>query len=96
LISTITSYAVGMLNSYSLNKIWTFHDDDSRLISQLSKFILSNTVSLGINVFIMFILVDIFKLESMFSQIIATGFSTISNYVGSKYFVFLHSKKSIA
>jgi putative flippase GtrA len=94
--STITAYMIGMLNSYSLNKKWTFHDNDEKLFAQLSKFVLTNIISLGINVSIMYILVDIFTIDSMVSQIIATGFSTVSNYLGSKYFVFLHSKKSIA
>lgn len=94
MISTIAGYAIGMLNSYNLNKKWTFHDDDERLFSQFSKFIITNTISLGINILIMYILVDILNFESMLSQIFATGFSTISNYIGSKYLVFIHSKKS--
>lgn len=88
LVGSVIGYIAGMCNSYILNKRWTFHDKDDRVALQFIKFIIVNSMSLGINLLIMYILVDRLSLDSMLSQVLATGFSTISNYVGSKLLVF--------
>lgn len=88
LTSSLFAYVLGMVNSYTLNKKWTFQDRNKKVIIQFIKFIIVNLISLGINLFIMYISVNKFNLDSMLSQIIATGFSTISNYLGSKVLVF--------
>lgn len=94
LISSTIGYIFGMINSYYLNKIWTFHDKDTRIALQFIKFIVVNVTSLSINILVMYILVDELKIDSMISQIIATGFSTISNYIGSRLLVFRYPESS--
>lgn len=93
IFSTVIGYLAGMVNSYILNKKWTFHDDDKRIASQFAKFTVINSISLGINLLIMYILVDKLYMDSMLSQICATGFSTLSNFVGSKIIVFRYSEE---
>jgi putative flippase GtrA len=88
IFSTVIGYLIGMVNSYILNKKWTFHDDNKRVVFQFAKFAVFNSISLGINLFIMYIFVDKLYLDSMLSQICATGFSTLSNFIGSKIIVF--------
>jgi Predicted membrane protein len=88
MISTIVSYLIGMLNSYILNKQWTFYDKDKRILIQLIKFIAVNGISLVVNLIIMHFLVSKLYIDAFLSQIFATGFSTISNYLGSKLIVF--------
>lgn len=90
LICSLIGYACGMFNSYILNKRWTFHDDNKKIIIQFIKFMIINTISLGINLLVMYILVDKLHLDSMLSQALATGFSTVSNYIGSRVLVFSH------
>jgi putative flippase GtrA len=80
-----------MINSYILNKKWTFHDDDKKVIFQFTKFAVVNSISLGMNLLIMYIFVDKLHMDSMLSQICATGFSTFSNFIGSKVVVFRYS-----
>lgn len=92
LLSSVVGYVIGMFNSYILNKRWTFKDKDKNLIPQFIRFSIVNTLSLCINLLAMFILVDKLRLDSMLSQIIATGFSTISNYIGSRFLVFRYSR----
>lgn len=93
IFSTVIGYLIGMVNSYVLNKKWTFHDDDKRVVFQFAKFALINSISLGINLFIMYIFVDKLHMDSMLSQICATGFSTISNFIGNKLVVFGYSRE---
>lgn len=92
LLSSVVGYVIGMFNSYILNKRWTFRDKDKNLIPQFIRFSIVNILSLCINLLAMFILVDKLRLDSMLSQIIATGFSTISNYIGSRFLVFRYSR----
>jgi putative flippase GtrA len=89
--STVISYSLGIINSYILNKHWTFQDLDKKVFFQLLRFITINLVSLGINLLIMYILVDKLYLDSMLSQILATGFSTVSNFLGSRILVFRYA-----
>lgn len=88
LLSTVVSYSIGTLNSYILNKQWTFYDKDKRILIQLIKFIAVNGISLAVNLIIMHLLVSKLYIDAFLSQIFATGFSTISNYLGSKLIVF--------
>ena len=91
IFSTVIGYLIGMINSYILNKKWTFHDDDKRVVFQFVKFAVVNSISLGINLLIMYIFVDKLHMDSMLSQICATGFTTLSNFIGSKVVVFRYS-----
>lgn len=88
LLSTIVSYSIGMLNSYVLNKKWTFYDKDKKILIQLIKFIAANGISLAVNLIVMHLLVSKLYIDAFISQVFATGFSTVSNYIGSKLIVF--------
>ncbi|ADK16913.1 MULTISPECIES: GtrA family protein [Clostridium] len=88
LLSTVVSYSIGMLNSYILNKEWTFCDKDKRIVLQLIEFTMVNGVSLSLNLIIMHLLVSKLYVDTFLSQVFATGFSIISNYIGSKFIVF--------
>ena len=88
LLSTIVSYSIGMLNSYVLNKKWTFYDKDKKILIQLIKFIATNGISLAVNLIVMHLLVSKLYVDAFISQVFATGFSTVSNYIGSKLIVF--------
>lgn len=88
LISSILSYVCGMLNSFVLNKLWTFRNNEKRFFPQLVKFIIVNSISLCINLLLMYIITNKFHFDSMVSQVMATGLTIISNYGGSKLWVF--------
>ncbi|TDT50818.1 GtrA family protein [Fonticella tunisiensis] len=92
LISSFTGYVAGVANSFILNKKWTFGDNDNKVLPQFLKFAVLNVFSLGINLLIMYICVDKFNLLKTLSQIIATGATTVVNYIGSKTAVFDSAK----
>lgn len=97
LISSFTGYVVGIINSFILNKKWTFQDSQKKVFYQLIKFITLNIGSLGINLLLMYICVDKLNVSKVLSQIIAIGFSTIVNYVGSRFIIFkdVHSADKV-
>jgi putative flippase GtrA len=100
--SNIVSYSCGVVNSYILNRFWTFKIKlkfftvytlkSGRKIHFLSvpflKFIFVNLISLGVNTLAMYILVDLYSLNPTLSKIAATFFSFIVNFAGSKLLVF--------
>lgn len=94
ILSSMLGYCLGMMNSFILNKRWTFYDSEKRILPQFIRFAAVNSVSLGVNLLVMYTLVGKLSLDRMLSQIIATGFSIVSNYVGSRLWVFRDLKVS--
>jgi putative flippase GtrA len=100
--SNIVSYSCGVVNSYILNRFWTFKIKlkffevytlkSGKKLHFLSfpfmKFIFVNLVSLGVNTLAMYILVDLYSLDPTLSKVAATAFSFIVNFAGSKLLVF--------
>jgi len=88
ILSSTLGYCVGMVNSYVLNKRWTFYDSDKVILNQFVKFVTVNSMSLSINLLVMYTLSGKLHWDNMIAQITATSFSIISNYIGSKFWVF--------
>ena len=88
LLSSSLGYIIGVINSFILNKLWTFKNNDKAIGTQFTRFAIVNVISLGVNLFVMYLCVQRLQISKMPAQIIATGFSTIINYVGSRVLVF--------
>lgn len=103
--SSIVSYSCGVINSFFLNKYWTFKINIKFLSvytlksgarvkffsPHFLKFIFVNLISLGVNALTMYILVDLYSLHTwndILAKILATGFSFVVNFAGSKLLVF--------
>jgi putative flippase GtrA len=93
LASSFMGYIAGVISSFSFNKSWTFNNKDSNSIFQFAKFTILNLFSLGINLLILYICVEKFLIPKVAAQIVATGFTTICNFLGSKIFVFAPTRK---
>lgn len=93
LVSSLLGYIAGVICSFSFNKRWTFNNKDNKAILQFGKFIILNLLSLGINLLILYICVKVFFISKVISQIVATGFTTAFNFLGSKVFVFAGTKE---
>jgi putative flippase GtrA len=103
--SNIVSYSCGVINSYILNRYWTFKIKlkfftvytlkSGKKLHFLSmpfiKFIFVNLISLGVNTLAMYILVDLYSLNPTLSKVADTVFSFIVNFAGSKLLVFRES-----
>ncbi len=103
--SNIVSYSCGVVNSYILNRYWTFKiklkffavytlksgASIHFLSAAFLKFIFVNLISLGVNTLAMYILVDLYSLNPTLSKVAATAFSFVVNFAGSKLLVFRES-----
>jgi len=87
LISNIVGYMLGFINSFILNKLWTFKSK-GKLKNELFLFIIAFLVCYGAQLLFLIFLIEGLDFSAEISQIIAMAFYTILNFLGNKYFTF--------
>lgn len=87
-ISNVVSYTCGVVNSFLLNRYWTFGQRLKFFSRHFVAFVLVNLISLGINTLAVHILGDLYALPNIFAKLIATVFSFTVNFAGNKLLVF--------
>ncbi|SHE78436.1 GtrA family protein [Desulforamulus putei] len=92
----VISYCCGMINSYLLNKYWTFQKKNVPNRAELLKFVTVNALALSVTSITLFVVNHNFSLNMFICKTIATGMSLVVNYIGSKYWVFKDEKFSYA
>jgi len=78
-------YFLGIINSYVMNKRWTFDVDTKSSINLVSQFIVINLLALSVNLCVMYYLVDGLGLNVYWAQAIAILFTMVISYVGYKW-----------
>ena len=98
LVASIIGYFSGFAVGYLLNRNWTFstHKSDSQTHREVAAYLFVNTVSLLCSLFCLRLLVDGLAWPAWFSNILAIGVSTTTNFIGLKFFVFKTPKSSHA
>lgn len=98
-ISNIVSYTCGVLNSFFINRYWTFKIKHKFISIHFVKFVFVNLISLGVNTLAVWVLVSLyhfnsglFGIENMYAKLIATVFSFTVNFAGNKLLVFREDK----
>jgi len=90
----VISYSCGLINSYILNSIWTFHAKKWRL-KQIIMFVLVNLIALGVSLFVLYACNAFFDVQNnLISNLIATPFSIVINFLGNKFLVFRKNDES--
>lgn len=92
-VCNILSWILAVSFAFVTNKLYVFKSKETNIIKDLIKFFASRIATLIIEVIIMFIMVDLIKIDEMISKVIAQIIVIILNYVFSKIFVF--NKKSV-
>jgi len=77
-----------VINSYFINKNWTFGKRKNYNISEILKFLLINGGSIGINIIGVYIFHDIIGVNKYICKIPIAFATIIINYFGNKLFVF--------
>ena len=93
-ISNIIGYAIGIIVSYTLNKIYTFQSK-AHPKKEFPKFVLSLLTSYGLNFLTLILCIHIFKINPYISQIISGAVYTLSGFVFLKYFAFRNGYEKI-
>ena len=82
------SYSVGVLNSYFLNRVWTFRVSDSSSWAALLPFVLSSLVGLAINTGMLDLCLKTLGLPEIIAIGVATASSLLWNFLVSKFLIF--------
>ena len=88
IVSNILSWIISVTFAFITNKLYVFKVKDNNIINEMIKFYLSRLTSLLIELVIMYIMVDVFRLNDMICKIIVQFIVIVLNYVFSKLFVF--------
>lgn len=86
LIAQIISYSCGTLNSFIMNKYWTFSKIGSARLPEILKFLFVNTISLSTSLLMLYLFRFYFSV--IVAKALATMFSVIINFAGNKYWTF--------
>mgnify|MGYP000859673245 CR=1 FL=1 len=91
LLSQVLSYSCGIVNSFFLNRRWTFRVERPKTVKEFAAFVLVNILSLGISLLVLYVTRDFLHWNIYLSKGIATIFSMGVNFSGNKWLVFRHS-----
>ena len=80
-------YAAGMVNSFVLNKTWTFQTQGNTL-QQMHRFLILNILGLTLSTLLLFVFVDLMQGPHLLVWFISTGFVMILNFYGNKLWTF--------
>ena len=88
LIAEPIGYVCGLVNSFIMNKLWTFGKKHYFHTIEVIKFVIVNGVALGGTLFILVLADDYLHIDVLWGKIMAYCFSIPVNYLGFKYWVF--------
>jgi putative flippase GtrA len=89
-ICHVVGYSCGTLNSFFLNKFYTFKSSGNTQKSflQFARFIIINLISLSVTSMALKLLMEVLLIDFYFSKVLVTFLSLSLNFVGSKFWVF--------
>ncbi len=93
LLASVIGYCCGLVNSFILNKLWTFEVSRSWSKMEVAKFIVVNFASLLANLSSLRLFVLYFSIAPEFAQIVAIVTSTVVNFLGSYYWTFRQASR---
>ena len=88
IIGAFVAYIISITNNFFWNKYWTFNSKSKQYKEQYLKYLIISVFSLGINLMILSILVEVFGLWYMFSQVIAITIAGLNNFFWNRYWTF--------
>jgi len=88
MVSSGLGYAAGILNSYLINRVWTFEVEAKPQAGEFLRFVVVNIVAMGVNLGTLKLLVSGGGLLPELSQVLAIGSSLVVNFVGNKWWTF--------
>lgn len=93
LVSQAIGYGGGVLNSFFVNRAFTFKARHVRSLGAFSLFVLINLVSLGVSLLVLYALREAFPIGVYPAKLIATVMAWGINFAGSRWLVFGRAKE---
>jgi len=89
LVSSIFSFGIATFSNFFINKIWTFREKLSeKIFAKGTKFLIVAGISLLVNTFFLYLFTDLLDVYYIISQILASGFTLITNFIGNRFWTF--------
>ncbi len=88
MLASGTGYLAGIVNSYFINRAWTFRMDRSRSAGEFARFVIVNVLAMGMNLLALKLLVSRSGMLPEAAQMCAIGASLLVNFAGNKLWTF--------
>lgn len=88
-------YMAGIVNSYFINRSWTFRMDRTRSTGEFVRFLIVNLLAMGMNLLTLKLLVSRAGLSPEVAQVCAIGSSLAVNFAGNKLWTFRRADPAI-
>ncbi len=89
-LANVVGYLAGMINSFILNKLWTF-EAQGDAVRQAHRFFILNVLGLMLSTIIIFVFVDLLSGPYVVVWFITVGVVMMLNFFGNKYWTFADS-----
>ncbi|MEN6315408.1 MAG: GtrA family protein [Clostridiaceae bacterium] len=98
LVCQVIAYSCGFMNSFIMNKLWTFESKKSKLntLKELYRFLFVNLLSLAVSLVILKVFNEFFYINVYVSKIAVIFITQAINYLGYKYWVFKTRREVIS
>lgn len=93
ILAQCISYSAGVLNSYIMNRKWTFEQTGKGSKHEFFTFIGVNLITLVITTFLLTLFYKWLGISLFISKLLVTAVSVGINYIGTKQFVFTKLKE---
>ena len=90
---TVLSWIAAVLFAYFANRIFVFNSKNKNKIKECINFISCRLLTLGIEIAVMFLFVDLIKIPDLISKISVQFIIVVLNYIFSKLLVFKEKTK---
>jgi dolichol-phosphate mannosyltransferase len=88
LLAAVASFCVAVSNNFLLNRHWTFQATEGHAGFQAARFFAVSVLALGVNLALLYLLVDVASAPELPSQAIAVAFAMPFNFLGNKLWTF--------
>ncbi len=78
----------GMLNSYLVNRSWTFKTSSRFFSFQMVKFVISNLLTLAVSIGMLKLLIDFMGFGTIFAKLPTVCVTILLNFILSRFWVF--------
>lgn len=93
ILAQCMSYSAGVLNSYMMNRKWTFKQNGNGSNREFFTFLGVNLITLVITSFLLTLFYKWLGISLLLSKLLVTAVSVGINYIGTKQFVFTKLKE---
>lgn len=87
-IANAIGFSTAASSNYYLNRIWTFHSTNPKVMVEYTEFFVISLIGLGINTLVLWILVRWLKMNFYVAKIFAIAVVTIWNFFANAFITF--------